>query len=427
MDAARPPGPRGHWLLGNVADYDRDRIAFLRRNHREHGDVFSFDGRTVLTADPRLAHQVLTATNRDYVTEPPPFAGGVAPREADETVRSWMRARRVLRPALTGAAAAAPDARTVAILDDVLGRTAGRESDVLPLMLDVTGRAVAGLCLGPDAAGVPELLAEVHAALLPFEEAALRLPAWLPLPRTRRFLRAHRRLTGTLTALITARRATAPGHFPLPGPQPRDLLGVLLGARPALSDGEVAAALWSVLVGGHGVPAAALTSLVRELALRPELAAALAAEAGPPEQAPRAMLPLAEAVVRETLRLTPPAWTMSRIARVPAGLGPWRLRPGDEVLCTPYLIHRDPRWWPRAEEFDPSRWRDARPAPGTYLPFGAGPRYCLGSAPALRQLTLAASRLAQRFRVEAPGAAAAAPAFSGRLAPAGLRAAFHPR
>ncbi|NUW40219.1 cytochrome P450 [Nonomuraea rhodomycinica] len=443
--------------MGNVTAYEKDRVGFLRRHHRDHGDVFSFDERIVFTVDPRLAHQVLTATNRDYVTEPAPFAGTSAPRDAGEAARPWMRARRVLRPALADAApmVTGMDARFVAVLDDVLDRTAGREAEVLPLMLDVTGRAAAELCLGEDAAGVPDLLAAVHAVLLPFEEAGYQLPAWVPLPRNRRFLRVHRRTSETLTGLVRARRAGA-ARTP-----PRDLLDVLLAARPAMSDMAVTSALWTVLIGGHGVPAAALTSVVRELAMRPELAAALADEAGRPggddepgggdggpqgggggpqgwdggpgagarpggAGRPRARLPLAEAVVREVLRLWPPAWTMTRVACAAVDFGGWRLRPGDEVLSVPYLIHRDPRWWPDPDVFDPSRWPAARPAPGTYLPFGSGPRRCLGAAPALRQLTLAASRIARRFHVRAPDAAAAEPAFCGRLAPAGLRAAFHP-
>ncbi|MEU1161966.1 cytochrome P450 [Streptomyces sp. NPDC005921] len=69
---------------------------------------------------------------------------------------------------------------------------------------------------------------------------------------------------------------------------------------------------------------------------------------------------------------------------------------------------------------------DGRTAPGAaYLPFGAGPRVCLGSALAVRQLTLVTSRLAQRFTIESPNASSAAPKFAGRLAPAGLRARFH--
>ncbi|MEU7856339.1 cytochrome P450 [Nonomuraea sp. NPDC049141] len=434
MDTARPPGPRGHWLLGNVVAYDKDRISFLRRHHREYGDVFSFDERVVFTIDPRLTHQVLTATNHDYVTELTPFAGSSALHAAGEMISPWMRARRVVRPALGDAAAAGMDGRTVAILDAVLDRTAGRDVDVLPVMLDFAGHAVADLCLGEDAPGIPELLAANHAALLPFEDADYQLPAWVPLPRNRRFARVHRRTMETLTRLVSARRAeparrrdvgrVADHDVDFNRPH-RDLLDVLLSAHPAMTDKSVTTTLWSILIGGHGIPAAALTSIVRELAIRPRLTADLANEAGPPAgAAPHGRLPLAEAVVKETLRLSPPAWMMTRVARTAITLGEWRLRPGDEVLCTPYLIHRDPRWWSQPDEFDPARWETARPTPGTYLPFGSGSRYCLGAAVAMRQLTLATSRIAQRFHLHAPNAVAAEPEFCGRLAPAGLRAEF---
>ncbi|WP_433510548.1 cytochrome P450 [Nonomuraea sp. CA-143628] len=448
--------------MGNAVDYDKDRISFLRRHHREYGDVFSFDDRVVFTIDPRLTHQVLTATNRDYVTELAPFAGSSALLGAGEMIDPWMGARRVVRPALADDAVAGMDGRIVAILDAVLDATAGRPVDVLPVMLDFAGQVVADLCFGEDAAGIPELLAANHAALLPFENAGFQLPAWVPSPRNRRFFRVHRRTVETLTRLVAARRAEPARR------RHRDLLDVLLGTpydpRPAttedpagpgsstVSDKSVVTTLWSILIGGHGVPAAALTSMVRELAIRPRLAAALAAEAGasvgaecpadrlPPAGAeglharrplteagyPHARLPLAEAVVKEALRLTPPAWMMTRVARTDVALGEWRLGPGDEVLITPYLIHRDPRWWSHPDEFDPSRWDTVRPAPGTYIPFGSGPRYCPGSAAAMRQLTLATSRIAQRFHVHAPNADAAEPEFCGRLAPSGLRAAFLP-
>ncbi|HEX6869585.1 MAG TPA: cytochrome P450, partial [Micromonosporaceae bacterium] len=209
------------------------------------------------------------------------------------------------------------------------------------------------------------------------------------------------------------------------------LLDFLLDADPDLPDRTVMTTLRGILMGGHGVPAAALVSLVRELATRPALSAELREEAGAAAgdatAAPAARLPLAEAFVKEVLRLYPPVWLMTRTARTAASLGPWSLRPGDDVLLNPYLIHRDPRWWQRPDDFDPARWLTGRPASGAaYLPFGAGPRVCLGSALAMRQLTLATSRLAQRFTIESPNAASAAPRFLGRLAPAGLRARFRP-
>jgi cytochrome P450 len=405
----RPPGPRGHWLSGNVVEYDQDRAAFLRRHHETYGDIFSFADGIVLNKDPRVAHEILAATNRDYLTELPPFAGKPDLAGASAAIAPWMLARRAIRPALTGDAM---DGRIVDILARGLTATRRREVDVLPLMLDIAAHTVTELCLGSDGAGIPALLGENLAAARPFEEMDYQLPAWLPLPRNRRLFRVHRRTVDTLTRLVANRRA-ADDHG-------TDLLGVLLAAD--LSPRAVTTTVRGVLLGGHGVPAAALTSIVRELARRPDLTADLADEAG--AGTPVANLPLAGAVVRETLRLCPPVWMMTRVALTGGTLDRWSLAPGDEVLTSPYLIHRDPRWWPRAEEFDPHRWFTERPVLGTYLPFGAGPRYCVGATLAMRQLTLSTSLLAQRFRPHAPAAADAEPDFRGRLAPAGLRATF---
>ncbi len=402
----RPPGPRGHWLMGNVVEYDKDRIAFLRRHHETYGDIFSFDEHVVLNIDPQRTHEILAATNRDYLTELPPFAGRPDLDGASAQIKPWMAARKALRPALTGTAM---DGRIVDILARLLTATDQREVDVLPLMLDVAAHTVTELCLGASGSGIPALLGENLAAAKPFEEMDYQLPAWLPLPRNRRLFRVHRKTVETLTKLVEARRDGG-----------TDLLGVLLATD--LSPRSVMTTLRGILLGGHGVPAAALTSIVRELATRPDLMRDLADEAG--AGVPRANLPLAEAVVKETLRLCPPVWMMTRVALTAVDLDRWTLAPGDEVLSSPYLIHRDPRWWPRAEVFDPERWFSERPVLGTYLPFGAGPRYCVGASLAMRQLTLSTSLLAQRFRPCSPGAALAEPDFCGRLAPASLRARF---
>ncbi|MEV6810563.1 cytochrome P450 [Micromonospora sp. NPDC051296] len=420
----RPPGPRGHWLTGNTTEYDADRIGFLRRCHREYGDVFSFDERTVFVADPDLAHEVLARTNHSFVTELAPFGNRPDVDRAAEEADAWMSARRTVWPGLNRAAAGAADRRTVELFDTVTDATAGREVDVLTVMRDFTAHAVADYCFGADAAGIPALLAENLDVTAPFTATSFQFPAWFPLPRHRRFFRVHRRTVETLTGIVRRRRAAS-------GPPERDLLALLLAVDPPLSDHTVTATLRGILMGGHGIPAAALVSVVRELALRPRLLADLRAEPGGPadgDAPPTARLPLAEAVVREVLRLYPPVWLMTRTAHADATVGGWSLRPGDEALLNPYLIQRDPRWWSRPDEFDPGRWAPGCPVPGrAYLPFGAGPRVCLGSTLALRQLTLATSRLAQRFTVESPNATTATPRFLGRLAPAGLRARFVPR
>ncbi|MFF4901591.1 cytochrome P450 [Streptomyces sp. NPDC001068] len=419
----RPPGPRGRRLTGNMRAYEADRIGFLRRAHREYGDVFSFDDRTVFVIDPELTHEALARTGQGFVTELAPFDMRRDLDRATAQAAAWMSARRAAWPGLNRSAAAGTDGRTVEILDALMAGTAGHEVDVLTTMRTFTAEAIAGYCFGADSAGVPGLLHETIRATRPFTESSYEFPAWLPIPRHRRFFHTSRDLTEALTGIVRGRRAAPAGS------RPADLLDSLLDAGPAMPDDTVVSTLHSILMGGHGVPAAALTSLVWELARRPRILGDLRDEAnGSPGGAvgpASARLPLAEAVVRETLRLHPPAWLMTRTAGAATTLGRWSLDPGDDVLLNPYLIHRDPRWWQRPDDFDPGRWLEGHPAPGpAYLPFGAGPRVCLGSALALRQLTLAASRLSQHFTIDSPNASSVTPRFMGRLAPTGLRARF---
>ncbi|MFI5935408.1 cytochrome P450 [Actinoplanes sp. NPDC051494] len=394
MAGDRPPGPRGHWLRGNTPGYEADRLGFLRRAHAEYGDVFSFDARTVCVIDPVLAHEALVRTGDTFVTE-------LAPHQSDRDIDrvaaravAWMAARRTAWPGLGRTAAAAADALTTTTLDQILTSAADHEADVPALMYEHSARAIAGYCFGPEAAGVPELLAENLTAV----EGSRR-----------RFAAVHARTIAELTRLVTRRRERGGGA---------DLLGFLLEA--GMTDRTVVPTLRSILLGGHGVPGAALTSVVRELALRPELVAGLRAAPDP--------LPLAEAVAREVLRLYPPAWLMTRTARTATTLGRWSLRTGDEVLLNAYLIHRDPRWWPDPDTFDPGRWSPGRPLPPAraFLPFGAGPRVCLGAALTLRQLALATAHLARHWSIDSPNAASAPLQVSGRLSPEGLRARFSP-
>ncbi|KUN82844.1 cytochrome P450 [Streptomyces griseoruber] len=422
---SRPPGPRGRLLTGNTHAYEADRIGFLRRCHAEYGDVFSFDEQTVFVIDPEVTHQVLARTGESFVTELAPFDMRRDLDQATAQATEWMSARRAAWPGLNRSAAAASDHRTVEILDAVMADSAAREVDVLTTMRAFSARAIADYCFGTDAADVPGLLHEIIRATQPFTDSSYEFPAWLPIPRHRQFFRSYRRLSGGLTGVVRQRRAANAAD-------PRnDLLGLLLDADPDLPDDTVTSTLHSILMGGHGVPAAALTSLVWELARRPLLAGDLRDEANGPAGAgaplSAARLPLAEAVVRETLRLYPPAWLMTRTARTTTALGDWSVSPGDDVLLNAYLIHRDPRWWQRPDEFDPTRWLNGRSGPGpSYLPFGAGPRVCLGSTLAMRQLTLATSRIAQHFTIESSNASSVVPRFVGRLAPAGLRARFAP-
>jgi cytochrome P450 len=133
--------------------------------------------------------------------------------------------------------------------------------------------------------------------------------------------------------------------------------------------------------------------------------AATAAESTPPAEATRSgagRLALTRAVVDEALRLYPPAFALARLARQPDRVAGIRLRPGDAVVIAPWVLHRHRRLWDAPEAFDPRRFLAPATPPDrfAYLPFGAGPRVCIGANFALTEATLVLAAILRRFRVE---------------------------
>jgi len=127
----------------------------------------------------------------------------------------------------------------------------------------------------------------------------------------------------------------------------------------------------------------------------------------PPTPADVPGLPFTEAVVREALRLYPPAWAIGREAIRPFTLGGYRVGKGTQLVVSQWVVHRDPRWWDDPEAFRPERWANdlARRLPrGVYIPFGDGPRVCIGNHFAMMEAVLVLATLARHHRIEpAPG------------------------
>jgi cytochrome P450 len=114
-------------------------------------------------------------------------------------------------------------------------------------------------------------------------------------------------------------------------------------------------------------------------------------------------LPFNRAVIDETLRLYPPAFGITRQAVEPDEFGGYRLPANASVTLVLYNVHRDPRFWDEPDRFDPSRFsadRSAGRPPFAYLPFGAGPRLCLGNQFALAEAQLVLASPAQRYRMQ---------------------------
>jgi cytochrome P450 len=221
--------------------------------------------------------------------------------------------------------------------------------------------------------------------------ATLRLPAWLPYPGRRGAMAGNRFLRQEMARVIAERRA-------LPADVP-DLLDALIAASDpetgrAMTDAELADNLLTFVVAGHETTALALTWALWLVANAPDVEARLLDEVsrvvgdGPVEAGHIDRLVYAKQVVQEAMRLYPPAPLIPRIAAEDVALCGQTVRKGTPVYVPVYAVHRHRLIWPSPDAFDPDRFAPERARAmhrGAYLPFGAGPRICIGAAFALAE------------------------------------------
>jgi cytochrome P450 len=234
----------------------------------------------------------------------------------------------------------------------------------------------------------------------------VRLPLGVPTPRNRKFREALATLDRIVYGFIERRRRGEGDRT--------DLLWRLMSARDpetgeAMDDRQLRDEVMTMFLAGHETTANALTWTWYLLSENPSARERLDAEldrelAGrPPRLEDLPGLSYAAAVLRESMRLYPPAWMISRNAIEEDRLGSHRIPKGAILLVSPYVMHRHPGFWERPESFEPERFlaeeahRGPRPA---YFPFGAGPRQCIGKDFALQEAQLVLARMAQRCRLD---------------------------
>ncbi len=248
------------------------------------------------------------------------------------------------------------------------------------------------------------LLAGFRLAMAPGGPALLRSP----LPVAIRVRAAKAELETVVDDLIRGRWA---GEFP-PGP-----VLELLASQPEFSDGHARDEVMTLLLAGHETTAMALTWALAAIDQTPAVRADLQAEwDAKQESLPAAeladALPLTTAVLAETLRLWPPSWMFSRRVLEPVVLGGRTVPVGTMCLISPALLHRDPRAWAEPEQFQPDRWlrrvsgqadrfdpKSPGQPRGAYLPFGAGPRMCIGEQFAWSEAATMLAELGRAWRL----------------------------
>ncbi|MEZ4380973.1 MAG: cytochrome P450 [Nannocystaceae bacterium] len=321
----------------------------------------------------------------------------------------WKRQRRLIQPAFHRKRIASYTAEMSRLAEAMVagwvdGDVRDVHSDLMALTLEIVGRTLFGADVTDRAAVVGEAI-ELVMARYGGDVIEMWTPLWVPLPKNRRIRAAVSRVDDVLHEIIGARRRS--------GADTGDLLSLLLhvqdedGAR--MSDRQLRDECITLFLAGHETTALNLSYALFLLAQRPEIQDALAAEvaevvgersAGFDDLAD---LRRCEQVIKEAMRLYPPAWSIGREALEPVELGGYRLKKGTQVAFFMWSLHRNPRYFPEPEAFRPERWTPEfeRALPRhAYMPFGGGPRICIGNAFALAEAVLVLAAIVRRFRVE---------------------------
>jgi cytochrome P450 len=245
----------------------------------------------------------------------------------------------------------------------------------------------------------------------------------LPTRDNRAYHSALHRLRRTVDDVIADRRATGADHG--------DLLSALLtahdpesGTASTMTARELGDQVLAFFIAGGETTANALTWALYQLATHPEIQDRLHAEAsaadGPTALDRLPALDLTAAVITETLRLHTSAWLITRITTTRTTLGDVDLPVGTSVAYSPRLLHYRPDLYQDPESFDPDRWLDTRPDRTAYLPFGGGPRKCIGERFAQSEAALALAEIITHWTVEPVTHPPATLALQDVLVPPGL-------
>lgn len=412
-----PPGPKGKPILGNLPDFWKDNLGFLLRLAREYGDIVHYH---------LLTERVYQLNHPDYIQE-------VLVNQADKFNKApldkqifsqslgnglissdgeFHRAqRKLMQPAFHSRRI-----ETYAqIMTDFTTRLlAGwREShtlDVHEAMTHLTMLIVSKALYDADVASSADGIAEAIHVLNKVGEDQYQqgyvVPGWIPIPQNRKIKRAVQKLDSVMMPIIEQRRAS--------GEDKGDLLSMLLLAQDEdtggrMTDQQVRDEAVSLFVAGHETTSNLLSWVWYALSQHPEIEAKLHTELDAvldgrtPALRDLSLLPYTDMVIKETLRLYPPAWILNgRTPTEDVEIGGYTIPRGSLVFLSPYVMHRDPRNFAEPEQFRPERWADGlekRIPRYAYFPFGGGPRVCIGNQFALMEARLVLATIARRYRL----------------------------
>ena len=416
LTAPRPRGPKNLPFLGNLPAFRARPIEFLMRMAREYGDLPYFrlgPNHVFLVNHPDLVREILVTNQANFTKSRALQRARILLGEGLLTSEGQfhLRQRRLVQPAFhrerLAAYAGVMSEYGVRLRDRWrAGATVDVSIEMMRLTLAVVGKTLFSADVEAEAPEIGDALTTVlkmfRMLMMPFSEYIEKLP----LPSLRRFDKARARLDQTIYGLIQQRRQS--------GEDAGDLLSMLLLAHDEEADGsgmtdtQVRDEALTLFLAGHETTANALTWTWYLLSQNPECEARLHQEIDTvlqgraPEMSDLPQLRYTEMVFAEAMRLYPPAWAIGRMAKGPFELGGTKIAAKSICIVSPYVMQRDPRWFPDPERFDPERWtaeaREARPK-FSYFPFGGGARVCIGERFAWMEGAILIAAIAHKWKL----------------------------
>ncbi|HEX8619598.1 MAG TPA: cytochrome P450 [Thermoanaerobaculia bacterium] len=417
-----PPGPKNRFPGANLRALQYDPLAFLTRITREYGDTTHFRvarAHLFFFAHPDDVRDVLVARHASFIKglalqrTKIVLGEGLLTSEGD----LHKRQRRLAQPAFHRERIQRYGEQMVEQTVVARGRWRdGEELDVAHEMMRLTLAVVAKTLFGADVesdadeigSALTELMLMFPVLLHPLAPLILRIPFY---PQVRRFRKAMARLDRIIYSMIEERRRASRAEQETRA----DLLSLLLlatdveGDGGGMSDLQLRDEAMTIFLAGHETTANALAWTWYALARNPEIERELHRELDEvlggrvPTPADYPRLPYTEMVLAESMRLFPPAWGLGRYATDDVKIGEWEVPRDALVILSQWVTHRDPRFWPDPERFDPLRFtpeaKAARPKTA-YFPFGGGPRICIGEGFAWMEGVLLLATIAQQWRFE---------------------------
>jgi cytochrome P450 len=398
--AARPPMPRFWDNIRTVTSFGRDPAGWVvSLQNRTTGllRLRTVDMFLIYAADPVLVGEILVdhAGNyqKDEFTHDLEMLLGSGLLTSEGAL--WKKQRKLIAPSLQPRQIASYRASMVRIADQGLRDLREQENmhdRLMRVTLDIVVETLFGAELSEEDAAVGHIIEQVMNDYVVLQYTPRRLlPQWIYQPVRRRIARGSAHIRKIIQRLIAQKRAGD-----LSGD---DLLTRLLLARDEqglpMDENQLQDEIVTMFLAGHETTALTLGYSLYLLAgdsQRQEKAAAAAVSDGPGDYI--------DDVIRESLRLYPPAWTIGREALHDHVLGGMLIKKKDTILISPFAMHRDARWFPDPLDFKPERWQAADESLPryAYMPFGGGPRVCVGNHFALMEASIVLRTLLRRYR-----------------------------